>query len=328
MIMSVNTKEQLAEMLEYADGAFVSGNEIADKIGITRAAVWKCIHQLENEGYVIEAVRNKGYRLTDASDPVSEACIRRYLKYTPFGAPVLLEVQPTVTSTNDVLKARAQDLPNWYTLIADQQSNGKGRRTRSFYSPPGSGVYLSMLVKLPLPAEEATRITTAAAVAACRAIRACTDALPGIKWVNDVYVNDRKVCGILTEASISMENGGLEWAVLGIGFNVYQPEGGFPKEIAHIAGAITTRKQKNLRAKIAAAFITHFQDLCLHLLEPVIVKEYKEQSIMKGRQIDVLRGSNAIPAVAEEIDDMCRLVVRYKDGTTEALSSGEVSIRL
>ncbi len=326
--MSVSTKEQLAEMLEYADGAFVSGNEIAEKIGITRAAVWKCIHQLESEGYVIEAVRNRGYRITQDSDPISEACIRRYLKYTPFGVPVLLEVQPLVTSTNDILKERAKDLPNWFTLVAAQQSKGKGRRTRSFYSPSGSGVYLSMLIKLPLPADEATRITTAAAVAACRAIRECTDAVPGIKWVNDVYVNGRKVCGILTEASISMESGGLEWAVLGIGFNVYQPEGGFPKEIAHIAGAITNKRQKNLRAKLAASFITNFQDLCLHLLEPGIVREYREHSIMKGRKIDVLRGTNAIPAVAEEIDDMCRLVVRYTDGTTEALSSGEVSIRL
>ena len=326
--MSVSTKEQLAEMLEYADGAFVSGNEIAEKIGITRAAVWKCIHQLESEGYVIEAVRNRGYRITQDSDPISEACIRRYLKYTPFGVPVLLEVQPLVTSTNDILKERAKDLPNWFTLVAAQQSKGKGRRTRSFYSPSGSGVYLSMLIKLPLPADEATRITTAAAVAACRAICECTDAVPGIKWVNDVYVNGRKVCGILTEASISMESGGLEWAVLGIGFNVYQPEGGFPKEIAHIAGAITNKRQKNLRAKLAASFITNFQDLCLHLLEPGIVREYREHSIMKGRKIDVLRGTNAIPAVAEEIDDMCRLVVRYTDGTTEALSSGEVSIRL
>ena len=326
--MSVSTKEQLAEMLEYADGAYVSGNEIAEKIGITRAAVWKCIHQLEAEGYAIEAVRNRGYRLTDASDPVSEACIRRYLEYTPFGAPVLLEVQPMVTSTNDVLKERAQDLPNWYTLVAAQQSKGKGRRTRSFFSPPGSGVYLSMLIKLPLPAEEATRITTAAAVAACRTIRECTDAVPGIKWVNDVYVDGRKVCGILTEASISMENGSLEWAVLGIGFNVYQPEGGFPKEIAHIAGSITAKRQKNLRARLAALFITHFQDLCLHLMEPDIVEEYRRQSIMQGRQIDVLRGSTAIPAIAEDIDDMCRLVVRYADGTAEALTSGEVSIRL
>jgi len=326
--MSVQTKELLARMLEDADGAFVSGSEIAQKLGITRAAVWKCIRLLEEEGYVIEAVRNRGYRLTDASDPVSESTIRRYLAGTPAAKAVVIESQRVVSSTNDVLKERAKELPDWYTLVAAEQTRGKGRLSRSFYSPAGFGFYLSMLVRLPLPAQDAAGITTTAAVAACRAIRECTDAVPGIKWVNDIFVNNKKVCGILTEASISMENGILDWAVLGIGFNVYEPENGFPEEIAHIAGAIAPRRQNNLKARLAASFIHHFYDLCRKLPDREIVQEYKANSIMKGRRIEVLQGGQSRPAVAEDIDDQCRLLVRFPDGSSTALSSGEVSIRL
>ena len=324
-------------MLETADGAFVSGSEIARQLGLTRAAVWKCICQLKEDGWEIEAVRNRGYRLGDRNDTVSEYRIRKYLESgksrseTDAGGDmdsVPLAVRQSVTSTNDVLKSMVQELPDWYTLVAETQTKGKGRRTRSFFSPAASGLYLSMLVRLPVPAEEATRITTIAAVAACRAISECTDAQPGIKWVNDVYINGKKVCGILTEASISMESGGLDWAVMGIGFNVYEPEEGFPEELAQIAGSICKERKKDLRCALAASFIRHFRQMCEELLNPMIVQEYRELSIMKNRPVTVIRGEGNLPAIAEEIDDVCRLVVRYQDGSREVLSSGEVSIRM
>ena len=322
----MNTKQKLTQMLEQAEGGYLSGNEIAQQLGITRAAIWKCMQQLQEEGYEIEAVRNRGYRLKDGNDAISEYCIRQYLETIPAD---LLEVRQSVPSTNDILKARVQELPDWFTLIAGTQTKGKGRRGRSFYSPPDSGLYLSMLIRLDLPAEEATRITTVAAVAACKAIRECTDTQPGIKWVNDVFVNGKKVCGILTEASVSMESGFLDWAVMGIGFNVYEPREGFPEEISQIAGAICQEKQKNLRCRLAASFVRHFIPMCRDLLNPDIVDEYRRLSIMKNRPVNVIRanGEQGIPAIAEKIDDACRLVVRYADGTEDTLSSGEVSIR-
>ena len=327
----MTTKEQLAELLEEQDGNYLSGSEIARRIGVTRAGIWKCIRQLEEDGYRIEAVRNRGYRLASDHDVINEALIRKYLLQDedtkdPF-LQAGVEVLQSVTSTNDVLKEQAAALPGWHTVIAGSQTRGKGRLTRSFYSPVDTGLYLSVLIRQPLQPEVATHLTTAAAVAACRAIRECTDASPSIKWVNDVYVNGRKTCGILTEASVSMESGTLDWAVMGIGFNVYEPQGGFPEEIREIAGAVTMERSRDLRSQIAARFLHHFYLVCQKLRDPSLVEEYRSLSMMKGQQIYVIRGEQRIPAIAQDIDEECRLVVRYEDGRKEVLSSGEVSIR-
>ncbi len=322
---NMNKKQQLINMLELNDD-YLSGNVIAEELGITRAAVWKYIKQLQEDGYEIEAVTNRGYKLSDTNDVISEGVINKYLG--TYADKIVLEVRAAVTSTNDVLKENAPNLPPWQTLVAMQQTAGKGRRGRSFYSPADTGFYLSILLKMDIRPEIATRFTTAAAVAACRAIENCTDAQPSIKWVNDVFADKHKVCGILTEASISVESGGLDWAVMGIGFNVYEPEGGFPKDISNIAGAISREKKKDLRSRIAADFIKNFYDICLNITDSNIAAEYKERSFMIGQEILVMRGDEQAEATAINIDDECRLVVRYTNGRIEALSSGEVSTRI
>lgn len=322
----MNTKEMIAAILEDNDGTFVSGNEIADRLGITRAAVWKGIKGLEEDGYQIDAVRNRGYRLGERNDVVSEISLKRYLgEYSDI---FRVKTYQSVTSTNDILKEEADHLMCWQCAVSNAQTRGKGRRTRSFYSPKDTGLYLSMLIKLPLAAMEATRLTTASAIAACRAIEQCTGEHPQIKWVNDVYLRDRKICGILTEASISMESQTLEWAVMGIGFNVYDPEGGFPDEIAQIAGSISGERKKDLRSMLAAQFMKEYYGLCQDLNSSSMVEEYRQRSLMQGRNIAVLKGEMKIPARVIGIDDNLELIVEYEDGTREALSSGEVSIRL
>lgn len=313
-------------MLEQAGEEYVSGSILAEKLGITRAAVWKNIRLLEAEGYEIEAVTNRGYRLGKVHDAVSEAGIRMALEN--LADVFTLEVHNTVPSTNTLLKERAESLPEWYAIISGSQTAGRGRIGRSFYSPSGTGVYLSVLLRPSLPAREATRITTAAAVAACRAIESCTMANPTIKWVNDVFVDGKKVCGILTEGSLNMETGGLDWAVMGIGLNVYEPEDGFPEEIRQVAGSIAKKRENNLRNMLAAAFLREFYTICRNLQEANFAEEYRKRSFLVGKEILVLRGEAVVPAKALEIDKECRLLVQYEDGRTEALSSGEVSVRL
>ena len=313
-------------MLENGNGEYISGNDIAENLGITRAAVWKNIRQLENDGYIIEAVTNRGYRLSEENDVISEDLIRKYLG--EYSEIFEIEVLKQVTSTNNVLKEKAGEASAWHTVISGSQTMGKGRMVRSFFSPSGSGIYLSMLIRLPLPAMEATRLTTASAVAACRAIEECTDQKPVIKWVNDVFVNGKKTCGILTEASVSMESGALDWAVMGIGINVYEPDGGFPEDIKNVAGAVVTKRQKNLKSRIAASFMKHYYLISSNLMDKALIDEYRSRSFLPGRSVYVIRNDKKIPAVAETIDDDCRLVVRYEDGSREALSSGEVSIKL
>lgn len=322
----MTTKQKLAELLEKSEGEFFSGNLLAEKLGVTRAAVWKNIRQLEAEGYKIEAVTNRGYRLEKEHDVVSEAGIRRELG--DWADLFTLEVYDSVSSTNTMLKERADTLPEWAVIISGSQTAGRGRIGRSFYSPSDTGIYLSVLLRPSLPASEAVRITTAAAVAACRAIEECTEAVPKIKWVNDVFVDGKKVCGILTEGSLNMETGGLDWAVMGIGLNVYKPEGGFPEEIRQVAGAIAQQRKKNLRNMLAASFLRQFYGICSNLPATDFAEEYQKRSFLQGKEVLVLRGETAVPARVLEIDDDCRLVVQYENGSQEALSSGEVSIRL
>ena len=153
-----------------------------------------------------------------------------------------IELRKSVTSTNTLLKELAdvaEAAAPWKVMIAEEQTAGRGRMGRSFESPEGTGIYLSILMKPHIPAEKAVRITTAAAVAACRAIEECTAETPSIKWVNDVYVRGKKVCGILTEGSADPATGLLNWAVMGIGFNVYKPQNGFSDAIKDVAGPIT-----------------------------------------------------------------------------------------
>ena len=246
-----------------------------------------------------------------------------------------VRVEECVSSTNTVLKGEAAeaagDCPQGgpdaplSVLVADRQTAGRGRMGRSFESPAGSGIYLSVLFRQALPAEGALALTTAAAVAACRAIEDCTGEAPSIKWVNDIYLHGKKVCGILTEGSADPSTGMLRWAVMGIGFNVYKPQNGFSDAIKDVAGIISPKPQENLRNRLSGAFLRHLKRL---LQDGNCADEYRRRSFITGRRINVLRGGASRPALALGIDDQCRLLVRYDDGAAEALSSGEVSIRL
>ena len=321
----MSTKEDLIGFLESKRGSYVSGSEIARSLGITRAAVWKQMDRLKAEGWQIEAVTNRGYRLGETNDVGTKDCLTRYLGET--AERCTLEVYDEVTSTNSLMKEKAESLPAGHVIVSGMQSAGRGRSGRSFYSPSASGIYLSVLLRPQMRAEEAARITTVAAVAACRAIESCTEAVPGIKWVNDIFVGGRKVSGILTEASLDMETGGLSWAVMGIGFNVYEPENGFPEEIRETAGAIVQERRKDLRCRIVAAFLKEFFGLCGHLGENAHAAEYRRRSFLIGKHVTVVSGRDERSARVYDIDDDCRLLVEYEDGSREALFAGEVRVR-
>ena len=194
----MTTREQLLELLENSRGTYFSGEEIARILRVSRAAVWKAVKALRQEGYAIDAVTNKGYCLSPETDILSAQGVGKYLK----GEYRELEVQvlPTVPSTNALVRERAnQGCPEGLTVIANTQTAGRGRMGRSFFSPPETGLYLSLLLR-PTRYEprQAVRLTAVAAVAMCEAIEAVSGREAGIKWVNDVYVQGKKVCGILT----------------------------------------------------------------------------------------------------------------------------------
>lgn len=323
----LDLKEQVLETLENNKGRYISGNELAEKHYVSRNAVWKAVKTLQVEGHQISAVTNKGYCLDTDSDVFSAQSIGKYLNDA--ANPFRLEVHKTVTSTNTVLKQLAsRGEAEGLVVVAEEQSAGKGRLGRRFYSPPETGVYFSLLLRPKVNASDATLITTAAAVSVAKAIEAVTDSKAEIKWVNDVFCDGKKVCGILTEGSFDMESGGLEYAVLGIGINVKMPEDGFPGEISDIAAAISAGEiSAELRSKLIAETLKCFWSYYKNLPDKSFLKEYKQRSFVLGRDILVLSGESSRKARALDLDDECRLVVRFEDGSVETLSSGEVSIR-
>jgi len=321
----MRTKEKLAALLTGSGSEFISGSAIAEDLNISRAAVWKHIKALEKDGYKIEAVPNKGYRLSEDNDVVTEEAVLRYLG--DLRDVFTVEVYTSVGSTNTLLKEKAGRLPDRSVIIAGAQTEGRGRIGRKFFSPEGTGIYLSVLLKQNIRPEHAGRLTTAAAVAACRAIEECTGSTAEIKWVNDVFVGGKKVCGILTEASVNYETGIPDNIAVGIGFNVYSPENGFPEDIAETAGAITEVRKKDLRARLAAVFLAGFHKACEDLDSPELYNEYKNRCFILGKPIYVLKKEGRIKAEAIDIRENFALLVRCEDGREEVLNAGEISIR-
>lgn len=257
--------------------------------------------------------------------PLTAASVKAYLK-TDF--PVSLDVQREVTSTNTILKALAgQGIPEGFVLIAESQTAGRGRLGRSFHSPVGTGLYMSLLLRPALSAEKSLYITTAAAVAVARAIEDTAGLQPRIKWVNDLYLNERKVCGILTEAAVDFDTKGLKWAVLGIGLNLSVPAGGFPEDIRHIAGALFEKPaDTDTRAKLAAAIIDRFFELYGDLESGAFIEAYRSRSFLTGREIVFSMGNETFSGTVTGISDEAHLLVRLENGEERAFSAGEVQI--
>ncbi len=265
--------------------------------------------------------------MPSAADRLTESSVRRFL---PADTPVtVLTVVDTIASTNTALREAAHaGAPHGTVLIASSQTAGRGRRGRTFFSPDGTGLYISVLLRPSIAAERAVRITTAAAVAAADAIAQVTGKECAIKWVNDLFLDGKKVAGILTESALHTD-GTLAYAVLGIGINVAPPAGGFPPEIAEIAGAILPSPIENGRAKLAASFLTEFFRRYGEIADeqPAYMEEYRRRCFVIGHRVEVIRGEDRYGATAIAVDDDAGLIVRRDDGTEEVLSSGEISIR-
>lgn len=321
----MRVQDGVLRFLEQNRGDYVSGEEIAAALGVSRNAVWKAMKRLESDGHRIEAVTKRGYMLRQDSDVITAAGVERFLTTD---TPVSVTVMPEVTSTNTVVKGLAeQGAPEGTVLIAERQTAGKGRLGRSFHSPIGTGLYMSFLLRPKCTAEHSLFITTAAAVAVCEAIEDVTGLSPQIKWVNDIYLNERKICGILTEASLDFESGGLTYAVLGIGINVVQPVEGFPPEVAAVAGALFEEAcPAETRSRLAAAVIDRFFELYKTVETGGFIEGYKRRSFLTGREIRFSLGNETLCGVVTGITDEAHLLVRLDNGEERAFSAGEVQI--
>ena len=320
------TKDNVLALLQQHMDSFISGSELAEILSVSRAAIWKGIEQLRQEGYRIDSVTNRGYRLSSGSDVVSEEGIRRYLK----NKALTIRVYQSLSSTNTVLKGLAEEgAEEGLCLIAGEQTAGRGRLGRSFYSPRDSGLYMSLLLRPEMQAADATCITACAAVAAAEAIESLAPVDAQIKWVNDIFVNGRKVCGILTEAALDCESGRINYLIVGIGINTHVPKTDYPEELKGVAGpAFGTEQIPELRCRLAAAVLDRLTGYYENLLKKDWFEEYKRRSLVLGKPVMILSaGREPEPATALDIDRDFALIVRTETGEIRRLNSGEVSIR-
>lgn len=233
-----------------------------------------------------------------------------------------IDLYDCVSSTNTLMKELAKaGSQEFSVIISEQQSGGRGRMGRSFHSPKGSGVYMSILLR-PNERLNPLYITSYAAVCCARAFEKLSNKLAYIKWVNDIYVDGRKVCGILTESSLG-ENA---YAILGIGVNVNMPDGGFPDDIKDRAGALFEKEKEYMREKVIAEIINEFITAYNKCGKDEMLKEYRQKSIVTGKRIDVIENGAVEQATAIGIDDEFALIVKKDDGKLYTLNSGDVSI--
>lgn len=301
-------------------GKFVSGEALAKSLRVSRAAVWKAVRRLAGQGVVIEAVPRAGYRLHSAPDRLREQEIRAALAALGYEAQVCC--YQTIDSTNTEARRKAPELAGPCIFAAEEQTQGRGRQGHSFYSPSGTGLYMTVSVPLSLRLDDAALATQAMAVAAMRAVRKAGGPELSVKWVNDLYIGQKKTAGILTEAITDLESGLVIQLLCGIGFNLTTES--FPDELAGTAGSIGRLPRNRLAALTAAEFLGLVRTL------PDTagwMDDYRSACMVLGKGLSFTRDGQTCHAVAERIDDRGGLVVRMADSSLLTLTSGEISIR-
>lgn len=327
-IMGKNLKENIISILESNKGLFISGEKLANDLNVSRAAVWKVIKSLKNEGYDILSVSNKGYALSKETDILSSKIIKDNMpKYKDKFNFVIYK---TVESTNIVARGMAMNGADSGTVvIAEEQTSGYGRNGKSFFSPYGTGIYMSIILNLKKEKKifNSSFITTAAAMAVSKSIEEISNENTQIKWVNDVFINGKKVCGILTEGAFSFEDGKLDYAVIGIGINVNFPKNGFPEEINNIAVSINKmQNNKDIRNILIAKILERMYEYYFNNV--AFYDEYKKRSFLIGKKVSLNIDNEEHIVKVLDIDKTFALVAEFQDGKIDRIVSGSVNHRV
>lgn len=318
-------KAEILTILKDTDG-YVSGQELCERFGVSRTAVWKAMNQLKKEGYEIESVQNKGYHLVKTPDILSKNELVSIRKTKWVGTEICYF--DVTDSTNTQAKSLGEgDAPNGTLVVAGKQESGRGRRGRSFESPAGTGIFMTLLLRPEIEPQNASMLTLVSALAVAKGIEHMVDLPVQIKWPNDIVINGKKVCGILTEMSAQMDY--VNYIVIGIGINVGNEE--FSEEIKDVATSIYLESGKHVnRAMLIEKIWEEFEDY-YELYEKTqdlssLVKEYDSYLVNRGQKVRVLDSKEPYEGKAMGITDRGELIV----DTWEArrlVSAGEVSVR-
>lgn len=309
---------EILTQLRAAGAQGISGQTLAKHLGVSRTAVWKAVKSLQKAGYGITAGPNRGYRLVEDREPLSADELTALLP----GLDLL--VLESVDSTNNEAKRRLASGQQQPLLVtAETQTAGRGRQGKSFYSPDGTGVYLTLVVHPNAPILDAVSVTTRASVAVCRAIRSICPAEPEIKWVNDLYLNGKKICGILVEAVSDFETGITKSLVIGVGVNVSTSV--FPDDLPDAASLAMPGISRN---RLIAEIVRELQRETADLQDRSYLDDYRRWSLVLGKDVHYMRNDGTFCARAVEIDDNGGLIVEDEQGNRTTLQSGEISLRL
>ncbi|MDT4762362.1 biotin--[acetyl-CoA-carboxylase] ligase [Sphaerochaeta sp. PS] len=322
----MNTAIAVLSYLSQNQDTYVSGQILATELGVSRSAIWKAIEALRDEGHLIDAVTNRGYALKRREDLFSREKLERLLP------GVVLHLFDTIDSTNRYARQLASDGCTSPTLVlASSQSGGRGRLGRQFASPKG-GIYLSLVLHPTSSFQEASLITSAAAVSAASAIEQVCSIKCGIKWVNDLFLDGKKVGGILTEGVMDVERGRFSSVVVGIGINFATPQQAYPPALRPIVKSLYEGPDRIPEGIDASTLVATLVRLLIGysnaLGERLFLEEYRRRSIVLGKEIVILQQKKERRAKALSIDENAHLVVVDSEGNEEVLASGEISIHL
>ena len=319
-------KAEILRLLKERDN-YISGQQLCDDFHVSRTAVWKVMEQLKKEGYQIEAVRNKGYRLIDSPDVMSQAEIDSLMK-TEWAGRHTVYYDETDSTNNRAKDAGEKGAEHGTLFVADRQIAGKGRRGRAWESPAGSSIYMTILLYPRISPMKAPQLTLLMAIAVAEGIRQVTGLDTGIKWPNDIVRNGKKICGILTEMSTEIDD--INYVVIGVGINVNQET--FPQDIQNTATSLKLELGRNVkRSELIAAIMEQFEKCYETFLQTEDLSGVKEQYnsllVNKDQDVKVLEPGNEYEAHALGINETGELLVRLPDGQEKVIYAGEVSVR-
>ena len=327
-------KSEILKLLRGADG-YISGQEISERFGVSRTAVWKVIRQLQEEGYQVEAVRNKGYHILDSPDVMTKEELDS-LMHTRWAGKNIVYYDATDSTNLRIRELGDAGAPHGTLAVADRQTAGRGRRGRSWESPPGSSIYMSVLLRPDIPPDRAPMLTLVMALSVAEGIRQCieTGGDSGnsleiqIKWPNDIIISGKKLAGILTEMSSQVDY--INHVTVGVGINVNRTE--FPEEIRETASSLCLECGHTVkRAPLIAAVMERLEDnydIFLRTLDlSGLLERYSALLVNRDREVMVLGTKEQYRAYALGINSTGELIVRREDGSTEEIFAGEVSVR-
>ncbi len=319
-------KSEILTLLREQDG-YISGQELCDRFGVSRTAVWKAIKQLKESGYDIEAVPNKGYHLAGQKDVLTQNEIESRMHTKWIGKEVYYK-DITASTNLDVKKLLEDGAKEGVLVVGGQQTQGRGRRGRSWQSPPDTNIYMSLGLRPDYQPDLAPMVTLIQALAVAKAVQEVCDLQVEIKWPNDVVIHGRKICGILTE--MSAEAGYIQYVVIGTGINVNIRE--FPEDIRTTATSLCMEKQETvLRAPIIAKTMEYFENYYEKFLKTgdlsLLLDDYNQILVNCNTEVRVLDPQHEFQGIARGIDNLGQLIVEKEDKTIEKVYAGEVSVR-